>query len=113
MNKDIYLKNVVTLSLDGDRCIGCGLCLIVCPHDVFALNARKAAIRNRDACMECGACKINCPAGAIYVKSGVGCATAVINSILGRKNSTCCGSSSSCCCIIEENEETPCPRPPR
>lgn len=105
MNKSLYLKNVVTLKLDDSRCVGCGLCTTVCPHAVFALKARKAAIINRDACMECGACKINCPANAIYVKSGVGCATAVINSALGRKNG-------SCCCIIEENEEMECPHRP-
>jgi len=45
--------------------------------------------------MECGACMQNCPAEAITVKSGVGCANAVINSLLGRK-------SDSCCCVIEE-----------
>ena len=105
LNNPVYLTNVVTLKLDIDRCIGCGLCTIVCPHAVFELKARKAAILNRDACMECGACRMNCPAGAIYVKSGVGCATAVINSALGRK-------SGSCCCIIEESEETQCPHPP-
>ena len=105
LNNPVYIADVVTLKLDTDLCIGCGLCTIVCPHTVFELKTRKAAILNRDACMECGACKMNCPAGAIYVKSGVGCATAVINSALGRKGG-------SCCCIIEESEEMQCPHPP-
>ncbi|MFZ2631933.1 MAG: mercury methylation ferredoxin HgcB [Desulfosalsimonadaceae bacterium] len=98
LNNPVYLKNVVTLKLDTDRCIGCGLCTIVCPHTVFELKSRKAVIISRDACMECGACKMNCPTGAIHVKSGVGCAAAVINTALGR-------SSGSCCCVIEEENE--------
>jgi ferredoxin len=47
-------------------------------------------IVNRDACMECGACAKNCPVEALHVRPGVGCAAAVINSLLGRKKSSCC-----------------------
>jgi len=45
--------------------------------------------------------------GAFTVGTGPGCATAVINSMLGRKGKCCCsldsgddgdGASSSCCC---------------
>ncbi len=34
-----YLKNVVTLALSPEKCIGCGRCLEVCPHDVFVLGS--------------------------------------------------------------------------
>jgi ferredoxin len=37
-----YLKDVTTLNLDWDTCIGCGRCLEVCPHQVFSLAAKKA-----------------------------------------------------------------------
>jgi hypothetical protein len=47
--------------------------------------------------MECGACARNCPAEALYVRAGVGCAVAVVNSMLGRKKS-------SCCCTIDSEE---------
>ena len=97
MNKLIYLHNVVTLALDQEKCTGCGLCLIVCPHAVLSMNDGHARIENRDACMECGACARNCPTEAVTVQSGVGCATAVINTALGR-------SSASCCCVIEPKE---------
>jgi NAD-dependent dihydropyrimidine dehydrogenase PreA subunit len=90
----VYLKDVVTLGLDEERCIGCGMCLDVCPHAVLVKRNGKVAVAARDACMECGACASNCPTGAVSVKSGVGCAAAVINSVLGRQ-------SSSCCCSIE------------
>ena len=94
MRSLIYLRNVVTLALIEDRCTGCGQCLVVCPHAVLAQNNGRVAIADRDACMECGACARNCPADAIAVQSGVGCAQAVINSMLGRQSSTCC-------CVIE------------
>lgn len=86
----IYLKNVTTLALDKDKCLGCGLCLTVCPQNVLALADKKATIINRDSCMECGACAKNCPVEAITVQVGVGCAQAVINSALGISGPSCC-----------------------
>ncbi len=89
MGNLIYLKNVVTLQLDENKCNGCGTCLEVCPHAVFKMNSSHAVIQNRDACMECGACSRNCPFGAISVEANVGCAAAVINSLLGREGGAC------------------------
>jgi NAD-dependent dihydropyrimidine dehydrogenase PreA subunit len=88
-----YLRDVGTLKLDPDKCIGCGRCVEVCPHRVFHLTDRKADIVHRNKCMECGACALNCPADAISVRSGVGCAYAVLK---GRSKGTepdcgCCG----------------------
>lgn len=85
----IYLKDVVTLEVDRDRCTGCGMCLEVCPHAVLAMDDRRVRIRNRDACMECGACARNCPVGAVSVEAGVGCAAAVINGLLNRQSPSC------------------------
>jgi NAD-dependent dihydropyrimidine dehydrogenase PreA subunit len=95
----VYLKDVTTLRFQEEKCLGCGMCLTVCPHEVLARNNGKVRVQNRDACMECGACSRNCPAGAIFVKSGVGCAAAVINAALGRKKA-------SCCCVIEEKDSS-------
>lgn len=81
-----YLENVVTLELDQPTCIGCGRCLEVCPHQVFELALKKAAIRDRDACMECGACALNCPVKAISVDAGVGCASGMVNEWLQERN---------------------------
>jgi ferredoxin len=95
MTHPTYLKNVVTLKLDKEKCTGCGMCLEVCPHEVFKMNSRHVEIRHRDACMECGACSRNCPFDAITVKAGVGCAAAVINALLGRTDQPCCGPADS------------------
>lgn len=97
MPKLVYLKDVVTLQLDEAKCVGCGLCLEVCPHDVFKMNGRRVLIHDRDACMECGACSRNCPTEALSVQAGVGCAAAVINGMLGR-------SGAACCCSIDAQE---------
>ena len=86
----LYLKGVATLRLEPEACIGCGMCLTVCPQAVFALKQGRARICEQDACMECGACMLNCPAGAIRVQSGVGCAQAVFNTMLGRSSEACC-----------------------
>ncbi len=72
-----YLRNVVTLELDEGTCTGCGMCIQVCGHAVFALNGGVVQILDRDGCMECGACATNCPADAVEVRSGVGCAWAI------------------------------------
>jgi len=98
MNGQTYLKNVVTLELNADKCIGCGMCEIVCPHRVFGIEARKAVMRDKDACMECGACALNCPVQAITVESGVGCAEAIIRGALT-------GSEPSCDCYCSQSEK--------
>jgi len=93
-----YLRNVVTLALDTGKCNGCGTCVTVCPHEVFALGAGKASIADRDACMECGACARNCPRTAIAVRAGVGCAAGIMAGRRGGKGAICdCSEDSSCC----------------
>lgn len=96
--KHKYLKNVATLKLSTEKCIGCGRCMEVCPHGVFRADDKKARIKNKDRCMECGACAKNCPANAISVDAGVGCAAAVIMSwFTGNEPSCDCSDGSECC----------------
>ena len=90
-----YLEDVVTLSLNADACVGCGMCTLVCPHGVLAMEGRKAAIVDLDGCMECGACSKNCPGEALTVTPGVGCASYIIQVWLkGKENASCGG---ACC----------------
>ena len=96
--KHRYLKNVATLCLSAEKCIGCGRCTEVCPHGVFSVNENKAKIKDKDRCMECGACAKNCPTNAITVDAGVGCAFAVIMGWLTGSEPSCdCSSGEECC----------------
>ena len=90
-----HLKNVTTLMFDVKKCIGCGRCVEVCPHEVFIIEDRRARITDRDACMECGACAKNCPVEALSVKTGVGCASGIISEIL-RGGEACCDKGGCC-----------------
>ena len=100
MGRLTYLKDVVTLELNEEKCIGCGMCVEVCPQAVMGINGDgRAWIQDRDACMECGACSRNCPTEAFSVQAGVGCAAAVINTMLERD-------TAACCCTLESCEQT-------
>jgi len=84
-----YLKNVSTLKLQVAKCTGCGMCVKVCPHAVFAIRNKQAVIVSLDSCMECGACKKNCAFNALEVKSGVGCATGIMLGAIRGTDATC------------------------
>ncbi len=96
-----YIRNGETLALERELCNGCGRCVEVCPHEVFAMEDGRAVIVDRAACMECGACANNCEAGALRVKAGVGCASAVIGGMLRGTSPTCgcgCGTGKGATC---------------
>ena len=92
-----YIDGAAILKLNEEVCVGCGMCVTVCPHRIFELQGKKAHIVDHDACMECGACATNCPTEAIFVNpdEGCGCAALIINSwiskITGKQvNPFCC-----------------------
>ena len=87
--KHRYLKDVTTLDLNMDKCVGCGLCEIVCPHGVFTMAAGRVSFADKDSCMECGACALNCPTNALTVNPGVGCAAAFIQGWLNGSDPIC------------------------
>lgn len=92
-----YLADVTTLAYDAEKCAGCGRCVEVCPHGVFVMRDKRAAVTDRDRCMECGACQRNCDFGALSVNAGVGCAAAIITGLLTGKEPTCGCDDSGCC----------------
>jgi len=95
--KHRYIENVTTLAYAADKCVGCGRCVEVCPHGVFAVKEKTACIVDKELCMECGACALNCPAKAIEVSAGVGCAAAIIYGWFTGKEPTCGCGGSQCC----------------
>ncbi len=52
----------------GDLCTGCGVCVEVCPADVFELRPQGlAVIARQDACQTCFLCELYCRFDALYV----------------------------------------------
>ena len=88
---DAYVKN--TLEFFPALCTGCGMCVDVCPHAVFAQNGRSVTLKRPSSCMECGACQLNCPFNAIKVESGVGCASAMFRAAVFPKKELSCEES--------------------
>lgn len=74
-----YISDNISLQVAHAKCVGCGMCAIVCPHQLFIIEDRKTKLLDKSLCIECGACKSNCPVGAISVNAGTGCAVAVLN----------------------------------
>jgi NAD-dependent dihydropyrimidine dehydrogenase PreA subunit len=52
-----------------ELCNGCGICVRICPTDVFRMDseANKAVVRYPEDCMLCGFCELDCPEGALTV----------------------------------------------
>jgi len=56
------------VTVDKEKCAGCGECVDVCPVDVYELVDGKAEPVNEDECLGCESCVEVCEAGAITVE---------------------------------------------
>ncbi len=52
------------MNVDSARCLYCGGCVGVCPHDAIVLYETRIAF-DAKRCVECGLCHQFCPSGAI------------------------------------------------
>lgn len=62
------MQNSVTTSVDPDLCIGCGLCVEVCPARTLSMQDGKALVTGTYS-MACGHCEAVCPVNAIRVEA--------------------------------------------
>ncbi len=54
-------------SSDSAQCIGCGICVEVCPQSAVALSIGDSpyAVVDANSCRGCGICAAECPTGAM------------------------------------------------
>jgi NAD-dependent dihydropyrimidine dehydrogenase PreA subunit len=61
---------MVKISVDAEKCTGCGSCVDICPVGVYELkedSKKKAVPTNTEQCLACRACEMSCPNQAIKV----------------------------------------------
>ena len=63
------------ITVDNDKCIGCGECVDICPVEVYELQNEKSVPVNAEECVGCESCIEVCEQEAITVRE-VGSAAA-------------------------------------
>lgn len=64
------------ITIDGERCKGCGLCVISCPKKILALSDSVTngngyfivGVTDMSACIGCANCAVMCPDSVITVE---------------------------------------------
>lgn len=59
---------VYQVTIDVDKCEGCGECVDNCPASVLEMEGDKAAVVNADDCLGCETCVSVCPNEAVTVE---------------------------------------------
>jgi len=60
--------DLLTYSIDADKCKGCTLCAKKCPVGAISGTVKNAHSIDADKCIKCGACFTNCRFGAVSVE---------------------------------------------
>lgn len=53
--------------VSAEACIGCNICVKVCPTNVFDRTGHEPVIARQEDCQTCFICEAYCPADALYV----------------------------------------------
>ncbi|BAV91645.1 ferredoxin [Candidatus Desulfovibrio trichonymphae] len=57
-----------SVTVDTDKCVGCGECVDVCPVAVYEIKDGKSEPANSEECLGCESCIEVCEASAIVVE---------------------------------------------
>ena len=58
----------MSVDVDRDLCIRCGICVESCPLDCLRLNDEGFPYMEYIECWYCGACEVECPKKAILIR---------------------------------------------
>lgn len=58
-------KAMSKITINEEKCKGCGLCQKSCPVEAIEGQAREKRVINQDKCIKCGTCLLSCPFKAI------------------------------------------------
>jgi NADH:ubiquinone oxidoreductase subunit F (NADH-binding)/Pyruvate/2-oxoacid:ferredoxin oxidoreductase delta subunit len=61
-------KELITYSIDHEKCTGCGACKRGCPQDCIAGEKKKPHDIDSDQCIRCGMCEDSCKFDAVIVE---------------------------------------------
>jgi NADH-quinone oxidoreductase subunit F len=61
-------KNLITISIDPEKCTGCGACLKVCPVDTIMGEKKKPHQLDAEKCVKCRACYEACKFDAVVIQ---------------------------------------------
>lgn len=56
------------VTIDEDKCAGCGECVSACPAKILSMNDAQKAEVSGDDCLGCESCVGLCPTEAVTVK---------------------------------------------
>lgn len=60
-------RELITFTIDPDKCTSCGVCRLACPHDAVIGKKKQVHSINLDICQKCGICRSECKFDAIQV----------------------------------------------
>lgn len=69
----LVCRDLVTFSINPEKCRGCGLCLESCPAGAISGGTKEAHVIDKGACIKCGSCAAACPDkfSAVVKETGV------------------------------------------